>query len=171
MSQTTTLVSFSTNNISEVAQRNNISRANIAAWVIIPLCLILVTIVIIAIVIIARKRKRSGYGRELFDDSIISQDQEGNISATNQLYDLDQRPSDSNGFTEAGNSEKINVNKNGRPSDLKGLRQRNELESSAFSNPLYEASKYLNSPGAENNDFKLSLQEDIKFQNTKDDFS
>ena len=144
------------------------SRANIAAWVIIPLCLIILIIVIIAVVIIARRRKRSGYGRELFDDSIVSQDHEGNISATNQLYDLDLRPS--NGFTESGNSEKVNINKDGKSNFAKG-HKKDELESSAFSNPLYEASKNLDSPDTDNNDFKLSLQEDIQFKNSKHDFS
>ena len=166
----TPFVSSPTNN-TEAARRSNVSRANIAAAIIIPLCLIILIIVIIAIIIIARKRRRTGYGRELFDDSIISQDQEGNISATNQIYDLDLRPTNSNGFTESGNSEKVNVNTNGKANYSKGPKDKNGLESSAFSNPLYEASKNLDSPDIENNDFQLPLQEDIQFMNNKYDFS
>ena len=155
-------------NRTEAAQRDQPARANVAAAVTIPLCIIILAIIAILVVIFIKKRKKKfGYEQRSFDESIISQDQEGSVSATNQIFDLDLQPGNSNGISDTNNrvnTYKLEVKKNGKALYSKGAAGKNGLESNAFSNPLYDATKNLDSPVVEDSQYQLPLQEEFEIQ-------
>ena len=103
-------------------------------------------------IFVKRRKRKQGYGQEMFDDSILSEDQQGSVSATNQIFDLDLQPTNANGFTDSENSEKVRINKNGKAAYSK---DKNGIDSNAFSNPLYEASKNL--CNADDSDLQLPI--------------
>ena len=168
---TTVPVSTSTNK-TEAPQGALPARGNIAAAVTVPILIILLVAVVIVVVIFIKKRRgKLGYGQESFSDSILSQDQEGSLNATNQIFDLDLRPTNSNGFTDSRNSDKIEIKRDGKAIYSKGAAGENGVDSNAFSNPLYEATKNLDSPDVDNSRNQLPLQEEYEILDNKIDYS
>lgn len=107
----------------------------------VPLVIILVIAVIVVVVILKfRRGKWPGYSRERFDDSVISREADGTVTASNQLYDLNMSNTSS-----GRDDDNMMLGRNGTAHYTKGVLN-GDSNTSAFSNPLYEVSKDLDPP-------------------------
>ncbi|XP_053406028.1 deleted in malignant brain tumors 1 protein-like isoform X2 [Mercenaria mercenaria] len=149
----TTASSTSTrsNNITVSAGLTSTSKANLGVVVALPLVAVLLIIIIVAIVVWRYRRgKMPGYSRERFDDSVISRESDGTLSASNQLYDLNLQPTSSSDISSPGENGNMKLGKNGNAFYSKGL-SNGDSSAGAFTNPLYEVSRDLDSTESQNN--------------------
>lgn len=121
----------------------NSSKANLGLIVAVPVVVIIVVILAIAFIVfvVYKKRKRPDYSRESFDDSIITNEPDGSVSVSNQMYDLNTQPTSTGGSKAAKlpkEDDSMTLGKNGDAFYSKG---QSNGEQGAFTNPLYDVNK------------------------------
>ncbi|KAL4227454.1 scavenger receptor [Mactra antiquata] len=160
-----------TNNTQSSIQssQSDTSTANLGVAVGVPVAIIILLVIVIGLVIFFIKRRKipSGYSRERFDDSVIARDNDGTVSASNQLYDLNLQPTSS---ITAGDHDNMSFGTNGQAYYSKGL-SNGETESGAFTNPLYEVNKDTdNIEGVDNSEQSLPANGELTFTNISESF-
>ena len=106
-----------------------------------PVVLVIVIAVIVVLVMLRVRRGKwprwgSGLGyREHFDETVIVRQDDGTVTASNQLYDMNLQPASPDGLISLHESDRMRLGANGSVAYSKGLA--NGDGTGAFTNPLY----------------------------------
>ena len=129
-------------NNTEKLKSSPVHKANLGLFISIPIVLLIaILVIVLAVVFVRRRRRQPGeYQQDILDDSGIQNSPDGSVSVSNRLYDLGPEPSHYE--NQSSSPDKMVVHKNGNAHYKKSAANGNKgSNSSAFSNPLYEANK------------------------------